>query len=110
MLNINEIDFLVDIECKSFFVDQLSRFVVLDNSNVNEKYNDENSTMLFFESKTSAVLAYNRLVSLPETFLLWDLSDKNYAIVIKNNWLLDIRNQQSIKIPTYLESKQNLLK
>tara|TARA_R110002074_G_scaffold86000_1_gene189991 strand:+ start:230 stop:547 length:318 start_codon:yes stop_codon:yes gene_type:complete len=105
MLNMNEIDFLVDTECKSFASEQLERFEILDNSNVHEINQDEGFTMLFFESKISAVLAYNRLVNFPESRLLWDLSQEQYVIDIKNDWLKALRNQENMKIPSYKASK-----
>lgn len=105
MLNINEIDLLVDKECKSFASEELERFEILDNSNVYEINQDEGFTMLFFKSKVSAVLAYNRLVNFPESRLLWDLSQEQYVIVIKNDWLKALRNQENMKIPSYKASK-----
>jgi len=105
MLNINEIDFLVDTECKSFWGEQVERFEIIDDSNCFENSIDEGSTMLFFESKTSAVLSYNRLVSLPETRLLWDLSQKQFVIVITNDWLEKARNQDFEKMPNFKASK-----
>tara|TARA_X000001382_G_scaffold39199_2_gene26175 strand:+ start:179 stop:499 length:321 start_codon:yes stop_codon:yes gene_type:complete len=101
MLNMNEIDFLVDLQCKSFWGKQAERFEIIDDSNCFENSIDEGSTMLFFQSKTSAVLSYNRLVSLPETRLLWDLSQEEFVIVITNDWLEKARNQDVEKIPTY---------
>ena len=105
MLNINEIDFLVDAECKSFAIKKLERFEILDNSNVYEINQDKGFTMLFFESKVSAVLAYNRLVNFPESRLLWDLLQEYYVIVIKDDWLKTLRNQEDMKIPHFKASK-----
>ena len=100
-LTINEIDFLVDIECKSFLQEQTNRFEVMDVSNSLEKSIDENCTMLFFNDKLSAVLSYKKLINAPETFMLWDMQEESYCIVILTEWLTKFRDEGKQKIPTY---------
>ena len=108
-LTINEIDFLVDIECKSFLQEQTNRFEVMDVSNnletsgtkALEKSIDENCTMLFFNDRLSAVLSYKKLINAPETFMLWDMQEESYCIVILTEWLTRFRDEGKQKIPTY---------
>ena len=108
MLNINEIDFLVDTECKNLVNEEvplIERFKILDNSSVYEISSFENFTFLCFKSKISAVLAYNRLVNLPETRLLWDFTLEEYVIAIQDKWLEEIRKQEHMKMPHFKASK-----
>ena len=100
-LTINEIDFLVDIECKSFIREQANRFEVMDVSNKLEKSIDENCTLLFFNDKLSAVLSYKKLINAPETFMLWDMQEESYCIVILTEWLTKFRDEGKKNAPTY---------
>ena len=108
MLNINETDFLVDTECKNLVNEEVplsERFEILDNSSVYQISSFKDFTFLCFKSKTSAVLAYNRLVNLPETRLLWDITLSEYVIAIKDDWLNTLRKQEHMKMPNFKASK-----
>tara|TARA_R110000772_G_scaffold262593_1_gene381686 strand:- start:786 stop:1097 length:312 start_codon:yes stop_codon:yes gene_type:complete len=92
-LTIDEIDFLVDIECRSFLHEQKNRFEAIDIYNNLEKSNDEKCTMLFFKDKLSAVLSYKNLINAPNISMLWDMEQQSYCIIILTEWLTKFRNE-----------------
>ena len=104
MLNINEIDFLVDTECKNLVNEKVplsERFELLDNSSVYKISYFTHFTFLCFESKVSAILCYNRFVNLPETRLMYDTKLEQYVIAIQDKWLEEIRKQEHMKAPHF---------